>query len=471
MADLPCYIGGRPITSASRLEVRSPYSGAVAGTLPLLSVDEARAAIDAALRGGSRPTRFERHEVLTRAGAIVQARREELARLISSESGLSLFDSTYEVGRALDVLRFAAMEALRDDGQIFSCDVSAQGKARKIFTTREPHAVVVSITPFNHPLNQVLHKVAPAVAAGVPTVLKPSEKTPLTAVRAVEILYEAGLPGDLLGVVLGPVPALPEALVTDDRVEVVSFTGSIEIGKRIASIAGYKKVCLELGGNCPLIVCADADLDLAAKLAAEGSFRNSGQRCTAVNRILVEERAAEDFTSRLVAKAREYVAGDPLAPGTKVGSVISEASAARLEGLVKKAVADGARVLLGGERRGALVQPTVLAGVPRTSEVVAREHFGPLAPVVAVKDLDDAIALSNSTPYGLSSGVVTRDLDKAMRAVKGIRAGTVNVNEVPGYRLESSPFGGIKDSGLGVKEGVVEAMKFFTFVKTFSLPW
>ena len=469
--DLACWIAGERVGADAKLTVRSPFSGEIVGAVPMLSRRETEAAIGAALANRTQLTRFERSQVLTRAAALIAARAEEFARLISSESGLCLRDTRYEVGRALDVLRFSSIEALRDDGQIFSCDVSAQGKARKIFTLREPHAVVAAITPFNHPLNQVLHKIAPAVAVGAPVVLKPSEKTPLTAIRAVEVFHEAGLPPELLNIVLGPVAETAEILVRDPRVEVVSFTGSIEIGKAIASAAGYKKLVLELGGNCPLIVCADADLDVAARLAAEGSFRNSGQRCTAVNRILVEAAVLDSFTERLVAVAREYRSGDPLDEATRVGCVINEASAERLERLTADAVRKGAKLLLGGTRRGALFSPAVVSDVPREAELVAREAFGPIASIVAVQDLDDAITLSNATPYGLSAGVVTRSLESATRAVKAIRAGTVNVNEVPGYRLESSPFGGIKDSGLGIKEGVIEAMKCMSWVKTFSLPW
>lgn len=471
MLNLPCYIAGKATNADRRLTVKNPYSGAVVGSVPLLGRAELDEAITMAVRGGSRPTRYERQQVLERVRALLSSRAEEFARLISSESGLALRDTRYEVGRALDVLHFSAAEALRDDGQVFSCDISAQGKARKIFTLREPHTVIAAITPFNHPLNQVLHKVAPAVAVGAPVVLKPSEKTPLVAVRAAELFYQAGLPGDLLSVILGPVDELVEPLVRDPRVEVVSFTGSVEIGKRIAGIAGYKKLILELGGNCPLVVCADADLDLAAKLAAEGSFRNSGQRCTAINRILVEEAVADSFVTRLVALAGKYVAGDPLGDDTDIGTVISEASAVRLERLISDARDRGARVLLGGKRRGALLEPTLITEVPRQAELVALEAFGPVASIVRVRDLDDALELANATPYGLSAAVVTRSLENAIRAVKGIRAGTVNVNEVPGYRLESSPFGGVKDSGLGLKEGVIEAIRCMSTVKTFSLPW
>jgi putative phosphonoacetaldehyde dehydrogenase len=469
--ELHCQIAGKKVESGRYLDVNSPYDGRRAGRVELAERGHVEAAIAQALTVGSPLTRYERSEILTRTRERLEERREEFANLITSESGLCLRETRYEVGRAADVLRFAAAEALKDDGQIFSCDVSPQGKARKIFTLREPLALAVAITPFNHPLNQVAHKLAPAIAAGTPMILKPSEKTPLTAIRFVELLYEAGLPPRMLSVLLGPSNEVAVPLVQDLRVDLVTFTGSVAVGKRIAETAGYKKVVLELGGNDPLIVLEDADLDLAAHLAAEGSFRNSGQRCTAVKRILVQAPILEEFTARLVAKAREYRYGDPADPETRVGTVIDEQSAIKLEQVVQQAVKAGARVLLGGTRQGALLAPTVIDNVPRDSEMVVNESFGPLAPIMAVRDLDDAIELANSTAYGLSSGVVTKNLELALKAVKGLRAGTVNINEVPGYRIESSPFGGIKDSGLGIKEGVVEAMKCMSTVKTFSLPW
>ncbi|WP_298715360.1 aldehyde dehydrogenase family protein, partial [Chitinophaga sp.] len=286
-----------------------------------------------------------------------------------------------------------------------------------------------------------------------------------------ELLYEAGLPPAMLSVLLGPTAEVAEVLVTDPRVELVSFTGSVAVGKHIAKNAGYKKVILELGGNDPLIVLEDADMDLAVTLAAEGSYRNSGQRCTAVKRILVQESIHDEFVERLIEKTKEYLAGDPHLPETRVGTVIDEPAAKYLEDVVAKAVAQGAKVRIGGRRTGALLEPTVITDVPRDAQMVVHESFGPLAPVMKIKDLEDAVQLANSTAYGLSSGIVTKDMEKALYAVKNLRMGTVNINEVPGYRIESSPFGGIKDSGLGIKEGVIEAMKCFTYVKTFSLPW
>lgn len=468
---LPNYIAGVPHASSSWLEVRNPWNGECVGEAGWSD----RGTLEEALRktGASADamSRYERAEVLRNSRRLLEERGAAFAESIRLESGLCRRETDYEVGRTLDVLESAAMEALRDDGQIYACDVTRQGKARKIFTVREPVRLVAAITPFNHPLNQVAHKVAPAVAAGAPLILKPSEKTPLTAIRFCELLYEAGLPGDRLSVLLGSVEEVITPLIQDERVELVAFTGSVAVGKQIARTAGYKKLCLELGGNSPLIILDDADLDLAVTLAAEGSFRNSGQRCTAVKRILVQEGLAEIFTERFVARARTYRGGDPADPETRVGTVIDEAAAQRLEEVVEEAVTEGAEILLGGRRRGACYEPTVLRHVSRKSRMVVEESFGPLAPIITVKDLDDAIELANGTAYGLATGIVTDSLSAALKAVKGIRTGTVNVNELPGFRIESSPFGGVKDSGLGIKEGVIEAMKFMTNLKTFSLPW
>ncbi|MGK2864269.1 MAG: phosphonoacetaldehyde dehydrogenase [Chitinophagaceae bacterium] len=470
-AVFPCYVAGKPILGGKVLEVRSPYDRRLVGSVSLASAIHAEQAIEAALRPGKKLTRYDRYSILDKAKQLLVERKEEFAQLISAESGLAIHEARYETGRAHDVLMFSAIESLKDDGQIFSCDISPAGKARKIFTLREPLSLALCITPFNHPLNQVVHKIAPAIAVGTPVILKPSEKTPLTAIKLVELLYEAGLPHYMLSVLLGPTKEIAEPLVKDPRVEIVSFTGSVAIGKHIAATAGYKKVILELGGNDPLIILEDADLEKAVFLAAEGSFRNSGQRCTAVKRILVHEKIKDAFVEKFVAKAKEYNAGDPSDPLTKVGTVIDEASAIHLGEVVKKAVAQGAKVILGGKRKGALLEPTVIVDVPRDAEMVVQESFGPLAPIMTFKDIDDAIVLSNSTAFGLSSGIVTNNMEHALRFVKELKVGTVNINEVPGYRIESSPFGGIKDSGLGVKEGVIEAMKCFTFVKTFSMPW
>lgn len=469
--NLPSYLAGEAFRGDHLLEVTNPWNSETIGSVSRISGVQLDEVISLHISPHHPLTRYERSMILNRSRMALEARLEEFAHLITSESGLCLRESRYEVGRACDVLSFAAMEALRDDGQIFSCDISPTGKQRKIFTLREPVDLVAAITPFNHPLNQVAHKLAPAIAAGAPLILKPSEKTPLTATRFAELLYAAGLPGWMLSVVHGELDEVIRPLIRDPRVELVSFTGSAAIGKEIASTAGYKKLCLELGGHSPLIVLDDADLDLAAKLACEGSFRNSGQRCTAVRRILVQESVIEEFTRRFVELARTYLCGDPGAEATMVGTVIDEASATSIRLAIEDSVSHGAEILLGGEQRGALIEPTILTGMSRQSWLARNECFGPVAPIFSIRDLDDALALANSSSYGLSSSIVTSSMEAAIHAVKNLKVGTVNVNEIPGYRLELSPFGGFKDSGLGIKEGVIEAMKFMSRVKTFSLPW
>jgi putative phosphonoacetaldehyde dehydrogenase len=417
-------------------------------------------------------TRYERASILDRAAALLRGRAEDASDLITRESGLCRKDSLYEIGRVCDVLGFSAMEALRDDGQAFSCDLTPHGKNRRVFTRREPLLGVISaITPFNHPMNQVAHKVAPSIATNNRMVLKPSEKTPMSAYYLAEVLYEAGLPREMFQVVTGDPREIADTLITHESVDLVTFTGGVAVGKSIAAKAGYRRIVLELGGNDPLIVMEDADLDEASTLAVQGSYRNSGQRCTAVKRILVHASVAQRFTDLLVDKTRAWKYGNPADPGVDMGTVIDEAAARLFESRVNEAVAQGARLLAGNKREGALYSPTVLDAVRPEMTVVKQETFGPVSPVIRFGSIDEAIAIANGTAYGLSSAVCTNRLDYITRFVAELQVGTVNVREVPGYRLELTPFGGIKDSGLGYKEGVQEAMKSFTNLKTFSLPW
>lgn len=468
---LPSYLCGEAITTDDQLSVYYPYDNSLTGTVSKISIDHVDTMIAKTLAGESELSRYDRSQVLAKARELLLERADEFANLIRMEAGLCMRETNYEVGRACDVFQFAAAEALKDDGQIFSCDVSPTGKQRKIFTIREPLKLALAITPFNHPLNQVAHKIAPAIAAGVPMLVKPSEKTPLTAIRVCELLYDAGLPKHMLSVFVGDIEPVVEPLIADERVELVTFTGGTAVGKKIAKLAGYKKLCLELGGNSPLIIMDDAEMDLAVTLAAEGCFRNSGQRCTAVKRLLIHEKIKAEFVDKFVARSATYIAGDPVDPDTIVGTVIDEAAAKLLEDRVNKAVAQGGKVLLGGGRNGAQLEPTVIDNVSRDAEMIREESFGPLAPIISISDVDDAIAVANDSKFGLSSGVVTNNIANALECVRRIRTGTVNINQVPGYRIECSPFGGVKDSGLGIKEGVIEAMKFMTNIKTFSLPW
>jgi aldehyde dehydrogenase (NAD+) len=465
-------IAGEKVARDRVIEVRHPYSGELAGTVPKATLGDVQRALRIARDFKSTLTRHARYEILMKAGALIASRRADLARLITLESGLCLKDSQYEVGRASDVLLFSANLALVDDAQVFSCDLTAHGKSRKVYTLKEPLlGAIVAITPFNHPLNQVIHKVAPAVATNNHIVLKPSEKTPLTALALADILYEAGLPPEMLSVLTGDPAEIADELLTSADADLVTFTGGVSIGKYIAGKAVYKRQVLELGGNDPLIVLEDADLEEAAALAVSGSYKNSGQRCTAVKRMLVQESVADRFVELLVDKTRAVSYGDPFDPAMDMGTVIDEPSARRFETRVNEAVAGGARLLIGNTRRGALYAPTVLDRVTPGMAVVRHETFGPVSPVIRFKTVEEAIGISNGTAYGLSSSLCTNRLDLITRFVRELHVGSVNVREVPGYRLEITPFGGIKDSGLGFKEGVLEAMKSYCNTKTYSLPW
>ncbi|MEP6607146.1 MAG: phosphonoacetaldehyde dehydrogenase [Burkholderiaceae bacterium] len=465
-------IAGEKIAGDRHFEIRYPYTDEVVAFVPNASVAQVRHAIDIGARFRSRLTRHERYRILMKAAQIIAERRDAIARMITLESGLCLKDTLYEVGRASDVLLFSANQALVDDGQVFSCDVTPHGRQRKVYTMREPLlGVITAITPFNHPLNQVIHKVAPAIATNNRVVLKPSEKTPLAAYALADILYEAGLPPPMLSVITGDPREIADELLTNPQVDLVTFTGGVAVGKAIAAKAVYKRQVLELGGNDPIIVMEDADLEEAATLAASGSYKNSGQRCTAVKRMLVQHAVADRFVELLLAKTKAVNYGDPLDPSTDMGTVIDESAAKLFEQRVNEAVAHGALLVTGNQRQGALYSPTVVDDVKTEMTLVRQETFGPVSPVIRFGTIDEAIAISNSTAYGLSSAVCTNRLDYVTRFVSELQVGTVNVREVPGYRLELTPFGGIKDSGLGYKEGVLEAMKSFTNTKTYSLPW
>jgi phosphonoacetaldehyde dehydrogenase len=466
-------IAGKRVETSERIDVLNPYDGTVVGTIPAARPEHVREAFAKAAAFKPKLTRYERQQILLRTADLLAARKEEFARIITAESGLCWKDSLYEAGRAYDVYSFAGQLTIKDDGETYACDISPQGKQRKIFTTRYPlRGVISAITPFNHPLNMVSHKLAPAIATNNRVVLKPTELTPLTALALADVLYEAGLPPEMLSVVTGNPGSIGDAMITDPDCDLVTFTGSVRVGKHIAATAGYKRVVLELGGNDPLIVMEDADLDKAAELAVAGATKNSGQRCTAVKRILVVDEVAEEFSKLVLAKAKKLKAGDPMDPETDVGTVIHEGAAKTFERRVVDAVSKGAVLLHGNNRQGALYPPTVVDKVPHDCELVREETFGPVIPIIRCPDdIAQVIRISNSTAYGLSSGVCTNRLDYITRFVNELDVGTVNVWEVPGYRIEMSPFGGIKDSGLGYKEGVVEAMKSFTNMKTYSLPW
>ncbi|QGY00442.1 phosphonoacetaldehyde dehydrogenase [Roseovarius faecimaris] len=468
-------IGGEVVFTDDVVEVLYPYTEEVVGTVPAGDASHARRAFEIAANYKPKLSRYERSQILTRAGELIGEKREWLAKWLTLELGICHQHAIYETKRAQDVYQFAAAQAMKDDGEIFSCDLTHNGKQRKIYTMREPVRAISAITPFNHPLNMVSHKIAPSIATNNCMVCKPTELTPLTCIALADILYEAGLPPEMFQVVTGLPGDIGDEMITNDNIDIITFTGGVPVGMLIAAKAGYKRQALELGGNDPLIICndlSDADLDRAATIAVAGATGNSGQRCTAIKRILVQESVADAFVPKVLEKAKAIRFGDPQDPETELGCVIHAAAAELFEKRVYMAEEQGAKILYHPGRQGALLPPIVVDHVPHDSELVMEETFGPIVPIVRVPDDDaEVMRISNGTQFGLSSGVCTNDLNRAIAYINGLNVGTCNIWEQPGYRIEMSPFGGIKDSGNGVKEGVIEAMKFFTNVKTYSLPW
>ena len=464
-------IGGEKTDRDERIEVFNPWDNSVVGTVPCATREDVVRAFDIAAAYTPSLTRYERQQILLRTAEILTSRRDEISNLITAELGISKQDSLYEVGRAFDVFSLTGQLCIIDDGEIFSCDLTPHGKQRRIYTQRDPLKAISDITPFNHPMNMVAHKVAPAIATNNCMVCKPTELTPLTALLLADVLYEAGLPPEMFSVLTGRPGEIGEEMITNANIELVTFTGGVPVGKYIANHAGYRRTVLELGGNSSLIVMEDADLQKAAVMAVQGATKNSGQRCTAVKRVLCVESVADEFAPLVAKEAQKIRYGDPMSLDTDMGTVVNESAAQLFETRVNDAVSQGAALLYGNERRGALYSPTVLDHVPRDAELVVEETFGPPVPIIRVKDIDDAIAVDNGTAFGLSTGACTNRWDYITRFVSELKTGTVNIWEVPGYRIEMSPFGGVKDSGLGYKEGVIEAMKSYTTVKTYSLPW
>ncbi len=470
----PMRIAGRKVSTSDVIEVRYPYTDEVIGIVPAGTAAHVREAFDIAANYQPRLSRYQRQQILLKASDLIWERREAISATITLELGISRKDSLYECGRARDVFSLAGQMCIVDDGEAFACDLTHHGQARRIFTKREPLRAISAITPFNHPLNMVAHKIAPAIATNNCIVCKPTEKTPLTALVLADLLYEAGLPPQMLSVVTGLPEDIGDEMVTNENIELVTFTGGVQVGKIIAQKAGYTRTVLELGGNDPLIVLSDLsgpDIERAAALAVAGATRNSGQRCTAVKRILVDDSIADEFVGHVLQRAKAITFGDPMDPQVDLGTVIDAQAAEMFDRRVADAQKSGAKILYHPGRKGALFPPVVIDHVDPASELVREETFGPVIPVIRCRGIDDLIETSNGTAFGLSSGVCTNRLDHATRLIEELKVGTVNIWEVPGYRTEMSPFGGIKDSGNGAKEGIVEAMKSYTNVKTFSLPW
>lgn len=449
--------------------VRSPYSGDALQEIVLASPRDTDAALESAVSGAAlwRATpAHQRTAVLLKAASIADERIESLAHTISSEMGKSIREARGEATRAGEIIRLSAFEGSQRYGESLPLDANLGTGFDKIgFTLPQPVGVVVAITPFNYPSLLVLHKVGPALAAGNSVILKPALSAPLTAIALAQCFLDAGLPPGVLNVLNGSGSEIGTQLVADPRVNKISFTGSTRVGELITQIAGIKKLSLELGASSPVIVTRHADLEQAAHSISLGGYVNAGQVCIAAQRIIVEESIREDFLSVLIPKVEAITIGDPLAEDTMVGTLVTESEAIRVESAIQRVVADGARLLTGGERSGTLMTPAIVDGVRGDHEFAQEELFGPAVSITSARDFDHALELANSTQYGLGSGVFTQDHDESLRAMREIDSGVIHINWTPLWRADLMPYGGMKSSGIG-KEGVRTTVSEMTEWKT-----
>jgi acyl-CoA reductase-like NAD-dependent aldehyde dehydrogenase len=455
-------IDGDWVETGDWLEVHSPYDGSLVGRIAKGGAAEALRAVDAAKSAMAEPLpAHERAAILDRTARLVEERAEEIARTISAEAGKPMKAARVEAARAQSTFTMAAVEARKLAGDVVPMDASPAGVDKIALTLRLPIGVVGAISPFNFPFNLVAHKVAPALAAGCAVVLKPASQTPLSALLLAELETEAGLPGGWLNVVCGPAREIGDVLVEDERVALITFTGSAGVGWELRERAPRKRVNLELGNATPVIVAADADLDDVATRLAANAFSFAGQSCISVQRIYVERSAYDAFLDAFLPRVDALVVGDPADAATDVGPLISEAERDRVLEWIDEARARGAQILTGGELDGELLRPTVVADAPADVKVACEEVFGPLCTVTAFDTVDDAIALANGTCYGLQAGVFTRDVKLALRLARELEFGGVTVNEAPTFRADQMPYGGVKDSG-NTREGPAYAVREMT---------
>lgn len=457
-------LNGQWVDRPRKIEVRDPADNSLIDTVPQAGVDDMREAVAAAAAGFERARQMPTHQrmaVLNKAADYVAARHEEFARLIAREGVKTIREARKEVTRCVETLRISAEEARRINGETIPFDQRAGSENRMGYYLREPIGVVGAITPFNDPLNLVAHKIGPAIAAGNAIVVKPHEATPLSALKLAEAMHEAGLPAGVLQVITGYGGEIGDALVTEPRVRMISFTGGRATGESILKKAGLKKVGMELGSSSPVIVMPDADMELAVSSNASGAFWAAGQNCLHVQRLLVHESIYDKFARRFVAAAEAYRVGDKLDEKTDMGPLINEAAAKRVESMVNEAVAKGAALLTGGERSGNFYAPTVLENLPDDCALAREEVFGPVTILHRFGALDEAIIRANEADYGLQAAIFTRDVQTAFKAVAGLQCGGVMINDSTDYRIDAMPFGGIKGSGLG-REGIKFALQEMT---------
>ncbi len=461
------FVGGQWVEKSKAIEVRNPYDNSVIDTVPKGDGSDVERALAFAERGAkvmAKLPAYERSKILRKAADLIAAHVEAVGRLISTEEGKIAAEGRGEAARAVETMMGSAEEAKRIHGETVPLDGDPSGGKKLGFTLRVPCGVVAAVSPFNFPLNLVCHKVGPALAAGNTVIIKPATDTPLSALRLTEILLEAGLPPEGIQCLTGPGGEIGDAIVSDRRVRKITFTGSREVGERICRLAGIKKVTMELGANCPLIVMPDADLDKVAAAVAATGYANAGQVCISAQRVLTAGKVYSDFLSVLTPKVEALSTGNQLDEKTKVGPMIREGDAVRVEQWVQEAVQEGARVVTGGGRQGAIYAPTVVADVKPQMRISRDELFGPAVGVTPFDSIEEAIDLANDSVYGLSAGIFTENLDWAMKFAREVESGNLNINWGPQWRADLMPYGGLKESGFG-KEGPRYAVEEMTELK------
>ncbi|MEK3936010.1 aldehyde dehydrogenase family protein [Sporosarcina sp. FSL W7-1349] len=461
-------IEGEPIKKERWIDVVNPFNGEVVGKVSLASAEDAEQAIESAYQAFHRTMKtmpaYRRSDILRKTAELLEERTEEFAQILVLEAGKPIRDGRSEVGRAVQVLRFAADEAKKIGGELVPMDAAVGGENRIGMVRRRPIGVISAITPFNFPLNLALHKIAPAIAAGNTVVLKPAGKTPLSAYKLVKLFEEAGLPKGALNLIIGNGSEVGDLLVSHPHISKITFTGSPSVGIGLRQKAGLKRVTLELGSNSPNILFDDADSKAAAKGLVKGAFAFSGQVCISAQRIYVQKGIYQQFLDEYVALVNDLVIGDPAEESTDIGPMITEEEAVRAHSWIQEAVKAGASVATGGKRKGTMLEPTIMVDVTQDMKIVCEETFAPIVSVIPFETEEEVIAMANDSVFGLQAGVFTNDINRAMRLADALETGGVWINETSTYRQDNYPYGGIKNSGVG-REGVKYAMEDMTEIK------
>ncbi len=462
-------IGGRWVAGDNYFEVRNPFTGDVLAKVPEASPENVKSTVAAARKAfeEEKIAAYWRSEILEKTSRLIAQNKEDLAITISMESGKPITSSRNEVDRAVQTFKFASEEAKRIGGEIVPMDAAPGYEKHFGFYIREPLGVVAALTPFNFPLNLVAHKVAPALAAGNAVVLKPASATPLCSLKLGEILLEAGLPHGVFNILTGKGSSVGEALISNEGINMVTFTGSPPVGRRIKRLAGMAKVTLELGSNSAAIIDGSADIETAVPRCVTGAFSYSGQVCISIQRLYVNKNIFDRFLDKFIQKVEELKIGDPLSEDTDIGPMINEEAAKRVQAWIQEAEREGAKIITGGRREGNVLSPTVLTDIKPDMKIMCLEAFAPVVSIVPFERFEDAIEMVNDSIYGLQAGVYTQDITNAFKAIKELQVGGVMINDIPTFRADHMPYGGIKESGIG-REGIKFAVEEMTNIKMVS---